>query len=130
MKNEMSKQKNLLFELHESEFIGFTIKGSDLIFRVAINCGVEEKLCIESKFAEKFYIYDIICYNYDMIESNYTENLDLLLKDILCFKIVEDKYLLSINMNFNESIDFIFDCDSIEWLPIKLVTSDELNIIK
>ena len=130
MKNEMSKQKNLLFELHESEFIGFTIKGSDLIFRVAINCGVEAKLCIESEFAEKFYIYDIICYNYDMIESNYTENLDLLLKDILCFKIVEDKYLLSININFNESIDFIFDCDSIEWIPIKLVTSDELNIIK
>ena len=130
MKNEMSKHKNLLFELHESEFIGFTIKDSDLIFRVAINCGVEEKLCIESEFAEKFYIYDIICYNYEMIESNYTENLDLLLKDILCFKIVEDKYLLSINMNFNESIDFIFDCDSIEWLPIKLVTSDELNIIK
>ena len=130
MNNEMLKQQNLLFELHESEFIGFTIKDSDLIFRVAINCGVEEKLCIESEFAEKFYIYDIICHNYEMIESNYTENLDLLLKDILCFKIVEDKYLLSININFSESVDFIFDCNSIEWLPIKLVTSDELDTIK
>ena len=130
MKNEMSKQKKLLFELHESEFIRFTIKGSDLIFRVAINCGVEEKLCIESEFGEKFYIYDIICYNYQMIESNYTENLDLLLKEILCFKIVEDKYLLSIHLCFSESVDFIFNCDSIEWLPIKLVTSDELDTIK
>ena len=36
MKNEMLKQQNLLFELHESEFIGFTIKDSDLIFKVAI----------------------------------------------------------------------------------------------
>lgn len=130
MKNEMLKQQNLLFELHESEFIGFTIKDSDLIFRVAINCGVEEKLCVESEFAEKFYIYDVICHKYEMIESNYAENSDLLLKDILCFKIVEDKYLLSININFSESVDFIFDCDSIEWLPIKLVTSDELDTIK
>ena len=130
MNNEMLKQKNLLFELHESEFIGFTIKDSDLIFRVAINCGVEEKLCIESEFAEKFYIYDVICHKYEMIGSNYTENSDLLLKDILCFKIIDDKYLLSINNNLSESVDFIFDCDSIEWLPIKLVTADELDTIK
>ena len=38
MKKEMLKRQNLLFELHESEFISFTIKDSDLIFRVAINC--------------------------------------------------------------------------------------------
>ena len=123
MKKEMLKRQNLLFELHESEFIRFTIKDSDLIFRVAINCGVEEKLGVKSEFAEKFYIYE-------MIESNYTEKSDLLLKDILCFKIVEDKYLLSININFSESVDFIFYCDSVEWLPIKLVTADELDTIK
>ena len=123
------KKQNLLYELHESEFIGFTIKDSDLIFKVAINCGVEEKLGVESDFAEKFYIYDIICHKYELIDSNYTEDLDLFLKDISCFKIVEDKYLLSININFNESVDFIFDCESIEWLPIKLVTSNELDII-
>lgn len=129
MENKMLKKQNLLFELHESEFIGFTIKDSDLIFKVAINCGVEEKLGVESDFAEKFYIYDIICHKYELIDSNYTEDLDLFLKDILCFKIFEDKYLLSININFNESVDFIFDCESIEWLPIKLVISDELDII-
>lgn len=129
MENKVLKKQNLLFELHESEFIGFTIKDSDLIFKVAINCGVEEKLGVESNFAEKFYIYDIICHKYELIDSNYTEDLDLFLKDISCFKIVEDKYLLSININFNESVDFIFDCESIEWLPIKLVTSDELDII-
>lgn len=123
------KKQNLLYELHESEFIGFTIKDSDLIFKVAINCGIEEKLGVESDFAEKFYIYDIICHKYELIDSNYTEDLDLFLKDISCFKIVEDKYLLSININFNESVDFIFDCESIEWLPIKLVTSNELDII-
>ena len=33
----------------------------------------------------------------------------------------EEKYLLSICLNFNESVDFIFDCDSIKWIPIKLV---------
>ena len=130
MKNEMLKQQNLLFELHESDFISFTMTDNDLIFRVAINCGVEEKLGVESEFAEKFYIYDVICRGYDMIESNYTENSDLLLKDILCFKIIDDKYLLSINDNLSESVDFIFDCDSIEWLPIKLVTADELDTIK
>ena len=129
MKNEMLKKQNLLFELHESEFIDFTIKDSDLIFRVAINCGVEEKLGVKSDFSEKFYIYDVICHKYEMIESNYTENLNLLLKDILCFKIVEDKYLLSININISESVDFIFDCDSVEWMPIKLVTADELYTI-
>ena len=53
MKKEMLKRQNLLFELHESEFIRFTIKDSDLIFRVAINCGVEEKLGVKSEFAEK-----------------------------------------------------------------------------
>lgn len=73
---------------------------------------------------------DVICHKYEMIESNYTEKSDLLLKDILCFKIVEDKYLLSININFSESVDFIFYCDSVEWLPIKLVTADELDTIK
>ncbi len=130
MENKMLKKQNLLFELHESEFIGFTIKDSDLIFKVAINCGVEEKLGVESDFAEKFYIYDIICHKYELIDSNYTEDLDIFLKDILCFKIVEDKYLLSININFSESVDFFFDCDSIEWLPVKLVTSDELDTIK
>lgn len=130
MKKEMLKRQNLLFELHESEFIRFTIKDSDLIFRVVINCGVEEKLGVKSEFAEKFYIYDVICHKYEMIESNYTEKSDLLLKDILCFKIVEDKYLLSININFSESVDFIFYCDSVEWLPIKLVTADELDTIK
>lgn len=130
MENKMLKKQNLLFELHESEFIGFTIKDSDLIFKVAINCGVEEKLGVESDFAEKFYIYDIICHKYELIDSNYTEDLDIFLKDISCFKIVENKYLLSININFNESVDFIFDCDSIEWLPVKLVTSDELDTIK
>ena len=124
------KKQNLLYELHESEFISFTMTGSDLVFRVAINCGVEERLGVKCEFAEKFYIYDIVCHEYEMIESNYAENSDLLLKDILCFKIIEDKYLLSININFSESADFIFDCDSIEWLPIKLVTSDELDTIK
>ncbi len=124
------KKQNLLFELHESEFIGFTIKKSDLIFRVAINCGVEEKLGVESGFSEKFYLYDVICHKYNMIESNYSDNLDLFLKDISCFKIVEDKYLLSINVNFIESVDFLFDCESIEWLPIKIVTYSELEKIE
>ena len=123
------KKQNLLYELHESEFISFTMTGNDLVFRVAINCGVEERLGVKCEFAEKFYIYDIICHKYELIDSNYTEDLDLFLKDISCFKIVEDKYLLSININFNESVDFIFDCESIEWLPIKLVTSNELDII-
>ena len=70
MKKEMLKRQNLLFELHESEFIRFTIKDSDLIFRVAINCGVEEKLGVKSEFAEKFYIYDVICHKYEMIERS------------------------------------------------------------
>ena len=52
MKKEMLKRQNLLFELHESEFIRFTIKDSDLIFRVAINCGVEEKLGVKIEQAE------------------------------------------------------------------------------
>ncbi len=124
------KKQNLPFELHESEFIGFTIDDSVLIFRVAINCGVEYKLGIGSGFSEKFYIYDIICHKYNMIESNYTDNLDLYLKDISCFKIVEDKYLLSINVNFIDSVDFLFDCESIEWLPIKIVTYSELEKTK
>ena len=130
MENKKLKEQNLLYELHESVFISFMINGDDLVFKVAINCGVEKELNVESAFAEKFYIYNIICHKYKMIDSNYTENLDLFLSDILIFKIVEDKYLLSIDNNFIESVDFIFDCESIEWLPIKLVTSDELYIIK
>lgn len=64
-----------------------------------------------------------------MIESNYKENLNLLANDIQCFKVSEDKYLLSIILNFNESVDFIFDCEIIEWLPIKIVSSAELDKI-
>lgn len=124
----MKKQK-LLYELHESEFISFTTTDSDLIFRVAINCGVEENLGVKCEFAEKFYIYDIVCHQYEMIENNYNENLDLLLKDIHCFKEFEEKYIFSINLNFNESVDFIFNCESIEWLPIKIVTPNELDKI-
>ena len=124
------KKQNLLYELHESEFISFTMTGNDLVFRVAINCGVEERLGVKCEFAEKFYIHDIVCHEYEMIESNYNENLDLLLKDIQCFKVIEEKYLFSINLNFNESVDFIFDCESIEWFPIKIVTSNELDKVK
>lgn len=124
------KKQNLLYELHESEFISFTMTGSDLVFRVAINCGVEERLGVKCEFAEKFYIYDIVCHEYEMIESNYDENLDLLLKDIQCFKVIEETYLFSINLNFNESVDFIFDCESIEWFPIKIVTSDGLDKVE
>ncbi len=124
------ENNNLLYELHESDFIDFAIKNDMLIFRVAINCGVAEELGIESDFAEKFYIYDIICHKYSLFESDYTENMDLFLKEILCFKQIENKYLFSIDLNFLDSVDFMFDCESIEWTPIELLTVDELYEIE
>ena len=35
-----------------------------------------------------------------------------------------------LTIQYLEDDNFIFECDSIEWLPIKLVTSDELDTIK
>ena len=82
MENKTIRSRNLVYQLHESEFVDFTMTDSELIFKVAINCGVEEKLGVNSDFAEKFYIFDIICHNYKMYENNYNNNLDLFLKDI------------------------------------------------
>ena len=49
------KKQNIPYTLHESEFINFKSTDSELIFRVAINCGVASNLGIECEFAEKFY---------------------------------------------------------------------------
>ncbi len=123
------KGTNILYELHESDFVDFAIKDNDLIFRVAINCGVEERLGVISDFAEKFYLYDIVCHNFEMIEENYNEEQDLLLCDILCFKKIKGNYLFSINYDVANSVDFVFNCDNVEWVPLKIMTSKELDNI-
>lgn len=115
------KKQSIIYELHESDFIDFVIKDNDLIFRVAINCGVEERLGVISDFAEKFFLYDIVCHNFEMIEENYKDKKDLLLCDVLCFKKIKGKYLLSINYDIG---------DSVEWVPFKIMTSNEIDRIK
>ena len=121
-----NKKSNILYELHESEFLTLTVKDNDLIFRVAINCGVATNLGIQSEYSEKFYIFDIVCHQYKIIETNYVDNLDLFLHDILSFRVFENNYIFSINLDCVEYIYFIFDFESIEWLPIEVVTGDEL----
>lgn len=95
-KRALNEKQNIPYALHESEFINFKSSDSELIFRVAINCGVALALGIECEFAEKFYIYDIICHEYKMFETNYDRSQELLLNEILDFKIINDKYILTI----------------------------------
>lgn len=121
------KKQNIPYTLHESEFINFKSTDSELIFRVAINCGVASNLGIECEFAEKFYIHDIICHRYKMLETNYDESQQLLSKEILDFQMINDKYILTILVGITECVEFIFECESIEWIPIKIVTSNELE---
>ena len=121
------KKQNILYELHESDFISFNRTENELIFRVAINCGVEERLGVECEFAEKFYIYDIVCHEYEMFDTNYDEDQELLGQEILGFQIINGKYNFTILVGVIECVEFTFDCKSIDWIPIEIVTSDELD---
>lgn len=129
-KKTLKEKNNIPYELHESDFIDFSIKKNDLIFRVAINCGVADVLGIECEFAEKFYLFDIICHNFSNLETEYNDKADLLLCDIQCFILVDENYLFSINKTFTEQINFKFDCEFVEWLPIKVITATELDEIE
>lgn len=124
------KKQNIPYELHESEFISFNRTESELTFRVAINCGVASDLGMECEFAEKFYIHDIICHKYKIFETNYDGSQELLSKEILDFQIINEKYVLTILVGITECVEFTFDCESIEWIPIKIVTPDELEKIE
>ena len=64
------KIENILYQLHESFFIDYAIKNDDLIFRVAINCAIENTLNIGCKYGEKYYLYDIICLDYKNLKTN------------------------------------------------------------
>ena len=126
------KEKNILYELHESDFVGYAIKGEDLILRVGINCAVAANLDIDCEFGEKYYIYDIVCHKYKDFVISYDNDSkqDIVLSEILAFQVHDDKYVLTLEIEACTCAYFVFDCESIEWKPVKLITWEELDSIE
>lgn len=120
--------ENILYELHESFFIDYAIKNNDLIFRVAINCAVENKLNINCEYGEKYYLYDIICLDYKNLKTNCDDKNKIQLNSILGFYLYNNEYLFMVENRENE-IDFTFDCSNIKWEPI-VINGDELELIQ
>lgn len=121
--------ENILYQLHESFFIDYAIKNNDLIFRVAINCAIENKLHINCEYGEKYYIYDIICLDYKNLKTNCDDKGKIQLNSILGFSLYNDEYLFMIE-NLDDEIDFTFDCSNIKWEPIILINGDDLELIQ
>lgn len=119
--------KNIIYELHESDFIDYKIEANNLILRVAIDCTIEDRLNVESENGEKYYIYDIICHNYKDFKLFNETNADLLLAQILSFYISNDKYYFFIQSENFIYVKFEFDCKYIEWKPIKVVFAYDLH---
>ncbi|MGM9971561.1 MAG: hypothetical protein ACI35W_04070 [Anaeroplasmataceae bacterium] len=130
MRKETIKEKNnILFELHESLFVDYKLDKDNLILRFAINCAIVESLGVKSKFGEKYYIYDVVCHNLNFFEVNNVYDIQLLLCEILDFMVYDNKFSLILIEGINE-IYFTFDCESIEWIPIVVLSSDELDRIE
>lgn len=145
MKTIVDKEKNILYYLHESTVIDIKIKGNDLIFRVSINYYFKDEIFGRiydgSGECEYEYLCDIICHNYSNLRiptSNdedavsLVNNLDFYFAEIYCFSIYKNEYNFSLRKlnddNLNIEYFFYFDCESVEWVPIKVVTIDELDI--
>ena len=118
------------FGLHESYIIDISIKEDKMIFRFAIDCYINEKLNIDCSEEDLFYLFDLVCYNHIIYESNLKDEDNILMKDILVFKKVDNKYLLYIFEDWDESIDIIFNCEKMEWIPIKVMNFKELAEIE
>ena len=115
-------EDNIKFNLHESQFIDYKIEGNDLIFRVTVNCYINDIEEIE----DEFYIYDITCRNYEIIDDYGIKEFDIKFSEIACFEPRDDKYLLALRPDNDHYAHFIFRATSIEWVPIIEVTGDEL----
>ncbi len=123
------KEKYILYNLTDSEFIDYKIKDNDLIFRIAINCALGNLPGFDFD-SDDYYIYDIVCHNYKIIDSNFFEEMDLISDEIIGFYYVDGVFkliLLTIEFKY---LFFTFDCESISWNPIILCTPDELDYIE
>ena len=89
-----------------------------MILRVAINCAVTD-LDPDCEYGEKYFLYDIVCHQCNIIENTCDIYPDLVLQDILSFIIYEGNYLFAINPHGWEPAQITFNCESIEWIPIK-----------
>ena len=129
MGKTLKEKENIKFGLHESLFVGYKIKDGNLILRFAIDCDIEESLGIECEFGEMYYLYDAVCCDVTSFEWDKENNVEMLLCEVLDFGIYDNKYNLILIEGINE-IYFSFDCSKIEWIPIKLMSINELDEIE
>ena len=115
-------EDDIKFNLHESDFIDYKIEGNDLIFRVAVNYGINGL----DEDGDTHCIFDIICRNYEIIDDYGIKEFDIKFSEIACFEPRDDKYLLALRPDNAQYAHFIFKATSIEWVPIIEVTGDEL----
>lgn len=115
-------EDNIKFNLHESDFIDYKIEDNDLIFRVAVNYGINGL----DENGHIYCIYDIICHNYEIIEEYGIKENNLELSDIAYFEPRDDKYLLALFPDTEHYAHFIFKATSIEWIPIIEIRVEDL----
>ncbi len=128
-KKTMKEKKNIPFGLHESLFVDYKLDKDSLILRFAVNCAIVESLGIECEFGEKYYLYDAVCHNLNYFEEINEYDFELLLCEVLDFFVYENRFSLILTEGINE-VYFTFDCESIEWIPIVVLSSDELDRIE
>lgn len=121
----MKIKNNIKFNLHESDFLDYKIEDKSLTFRVGINPILNENLTSNNETYT--YIYDIKCYNYEIVETCEVEDCDLRFADIACFEPRDDKYLLALYPEDTQYAHFIFKASSIEWTPIIELTVDDFE---
>lgn len=129
-KKTMKEKKNIPFGLHESLFVDYKLDKDSLILRFAVNCAIVESLGIECEFGEMYYLYDAVCHDVNSFELDNENNAEMLLCEVLDFGIYDNKYNLMLIEEFNKEIYFSFDCSKIEWIPIKLMSINELDEIE
>lgn len=115
-------EDNIKFNLHKSHFIDYKIDDNNLIFRVAVNYGINGL----DEDGDTHCIFDIICLNHEIIDDYGIKEFDIKFSEIACFEPRDDKYLLALFPDNAQYAHFIFKATSIEWVPIIEVTGDEL----
>lgn len=126
MKKENIIKKNIKFFLDESCLMDFKEVDNTLIFRFAIPCFVIDGFRDE-KYFDYYYFYDCYCKNYANMETNYNNDVELYDIEVLSFDAQDDKYALFLYVDWDNIFYFKFDCDGIDWKPIKMIYLDDLE---
>ena len=116
------------FNLHESYFNDYSLKGDVLTLRVGINCALNDNLGINCDEINKYYLYDIRCYGIRNIIWDEEPPVHQQILEILSLTYENNKYDLWLQCCIYV-YNLSFECNEIEWIPIKVFTAKEFENI-